>query len=110
MIVSQKTVRVGVLVRRYASEWTPFTYRMFHCRQKDQGDRNLCPVADWAMDEVNLLSVRGGLPGEAKLQVGESRMYWVHMQMTGHRDSWGEYDSDVEILNCRPAGPIRCGS
>lgn len=34
-IVASETLRLGVLVERTDSEWRPFEYRMFYCRQRD---------------------------------------------------------------------------
>lgn len=96
-------VRVGVLVERFDSKWIPFEYSMFWCQQRDQGNEKYCPIAEWAAEEVNMLTERIGLPGQHKMKVGETRRYWVKMRMSSYRDYWGEYDSKVEILKCRRA-------
>lgn len=101
MIHSIRTVRVGILVEREDSKWLPFRYTMFHCRSRDMGDERHVPLCDWAAEEVNLLEVRAGLPGQNKIPVGCSARYWVQMKMTHTSDYWGEHDTDVEILKCR---------
>lgn len=101
MIHSIREVRVGVLVEREDSDIIPFTYRMFHCRPRDKGDATHFPLSDWAADEVGLLSVRAGLPGQRKIPVGGSARYWVHMRMTHTSDYYGEHDTDIDILKCR---------
>lgn len=95
------TVRVGILVERMESKIIPFEYSMFYCRSRDQGDERHVPLSNWAADEVNLLSVRSGLPGQNKIPVGGSARYWVHMRMSAYCDYWGEWDSDVEVIKCR---------
>lgn len=94
-------VRVGILVERTDSKIIPFEYSMFHCRSRDKGDKKYVPLSEWAADEVGLLSVRPGLPGQNKIPVGGSARYWVQMRMSAYRDYWGEWDSEVEILKCR---------
>jgi hypothetical protein len=101
MIHSIRTVRVGVLVEREDCKIIPFRYSMFHCRSRDRGDEKHFPLSDWAAEEVNLLSVRAGLPGQNKIPVGGSARFWVHMRMTHTSDYWGEHDTDVDILKCR---------
>lgn len=95
------TVRVGVLVERHNSKCKPFDYRMFFCRQRDNPKENNF-VAEWAKEEVNLLSIRSlRLPGQKKMKVGEVRRYWVRMTMHWCCDYWGEWDSDVEIISAK---------
>lgn len=103
MIHAVKTVRVGIRVERTESDWDPFLYRMFYCRQKDKGDATHCAVSEWAYDEVSMLNIRKGLPGCHKMKVGETRRYWVQMEMVHSSDYWGEHDSDISILSCRRA-------
>lgn len=88
-------VRVGVLVKRHDSKWIPFTHEMFYCKQKEDG------LVDWALESVGLLGVLGGLPGEHKMKIGESRKYWVHATLTYSEDYWGEADEDMEIISMR---------
>lgn len=101
MIHAIQTVRVGIQVERTESKYSPFRYRMFHCRQRDRGDATHYPIAVWAYDEVDMFSIRAGLPGQQKLKVGETARYWVQMEMTHTSDYWGEHDTDIEILKCR---------
>lgn len=100
MIHSIRTVRVGIEVERND---LAFSFRMFHCRSRDMGDDKHVPLADWAYDEISMLNIRSGLPGQQKLKVGESARYWVHMRMIHTSDYWGEHDNDIEILKCRRA-------
>lgn len=101
MIQGMRKVRVGILVERQESKIIPFTYSMFYCRSQDMGDEKHVPLSEWAASEVDLLSVRSGLPGQNKIPVGGSARYWVHMRMLHYMDYWGEHDTDVEILKCR---------
>jgi len=88
-------VTVGIQVRRTDSKWIPFEHRMFYCKQKDVYDR------DWASEEVSLLSVLGGVPGQHKMKIDESRRYWATIRLICTRDYWGEYDYDVEFLKVK---------
>ena len=88
-------VRVGILVQRHDSKWIPFTHEMFYCKQKEDG------LVDWAQESVGLLGVLGGLPGEDKMQIGESRKYWVHATLTYNTDYWGDDDQNMIIISMR---------
>jgi hypothetical protein len=100
--MSSATVRVGVLVERQDSKYTPFHHSMFYCRQMQPGDGRRVPLADWANEEVSFFGIRNILK-PSSMKVGETRRYWVHMTMSSHRDYWGEYDSDVEIHSIKRA-------
>jgi hypothetical protein len=93
-------VRVGIRVSREDSKYTPFTYHMFYCRQKDKYPDSY--LASWAKEEIELLSIANGIPGQDKLAIDDSRRYWVRMRMTSYQDYQGEYYSCLEILNCKP--------
>lgn len=88
-------VTVGIEVTRFDSEYVPFEYRMFWCKQRTYN------IVDWASEEVHLLAGHGGLPGVHKMQVGESRRYWVKMILDSYRDYWGEYYSNVTLLRVK---------
>jgi hypothetical protein len=93
---STARVRVGILVTRHDSKWIPFTYSMFYMRSH----RNT-PLADWASESVYLLSVLGGVPGQQRMKVGETRRFFAHVELSYWHDYWGECDQDIELLSCR---------
>lgn len=53
MLLLSRTVRVGIEVTRFDSEWLPVCFRMFHCRSKDKGDRTHYPLSEWAAAEID---------------------------------------------------------
>ena len=97
-------VRVGIQVTRQDSEWIPFEYRMFWCKQQGQHeDPRYISDAEWAQEMVGMLNVLGGVPGEYKMKVGESRRYWATLRLSAWSDSMGEWDENVEFLKVRRA-------
>jgi len=95
--VSFKTrnVRLGIKVTRWDSKYIPFTHEMFFCKQRDDF------TVDWARESVSLLGVLGGVPGECKIEVGETRKYWCHATLVYSTDYWGEADEDVEFITVK---------
>lgn len=102
-LIATTVVRVGVLVERTASEYRPFVYRMFFCRQRDPGTPTLCPIADWAREEVSCMPYHGFNALFRRMNVGERRRYWMHLRLECTRDYWGDYDTDVEPLSIKRA-------
>ena len=94
-------VRIGLLVERHDSEYQPFTYRQFYCRQKDKGNARYVPPSEWSKEEVSNLPYHGTNRLFRRMKVGERRRYWVHARITGWQDYWGEYDSSFEVLSMR---------
>jgi len=88
-------VRLGIKVTRYASKRTPFKYEMFYCKQNDN------KTAELAYESVGLLGVLGGIPGEHKMELGESRKYWCHCTLVYTTDYYGESDEDVEFISVK---------
>lgn len=98
-------VRVGIQVTRQDCKWIPFTYRMFWCKQREvpPPESRLCPVSDCAQESISMLGELGGVPGEHKMKVGESRRYWATLCLHAYQDYWGECDEDVEFIRIRRA-------
>lgn len=93
--------RLGIKVECFDSEHREHEYRMFHCRQRDQGDEKRCSIEDWMRDVVSCFPYFGDLPGVKTMKPGEVRRYWVHLRVTGTQDYWGDYDEDVDLLKVR---------
>lgn len=102
-VVAEVTVRVGIEVTRNFSRWVPYDHRLFYCRSNDRGDEKTLPVRDWVSYE--LAEICECLLDESrKIPLGGSRRYWVQLRVSSIRDYWGEYDSEVVPLKCKPAG------
>lgn len=93
--MSQDTVTFEVVVERHDSKWVPFRYRMSWCKQKEYDLR------DWVQDNVNLMGVLGGPPGQEKMQVGDKWQFRVTATITSWQDYWGEFDQAMEIHSSR---------
>lgn len=95
-MLNYATVRIGVIVTRYDSDYSPFEHEMFYIRQNDE------MIVEWAREEVGLFCVRNILRPYS-MKVGEQRRYWVHMSMSSYCDYYGDWDTDVEFHSCRRA-------
>ncbi|UZZ64556.1 hypothetical protein [Curvibacter phage PCA1] len=93
---STARVRVGIKVTRHDSKWIPFTYEMFHIRQRSSEG-----LTDWASESVGLLSVLGSMPGQQRMKVDETRRFFAQVELSYWQDYWGECDQDIVILSWR---------
>jgi hypothetical protein len=99
-LVTSQISRIGFTVERFDSQWVPFEYRMFYCRQPNDLERSIY-YREWASDCVGLMSQFGFNYIFRKMKVGERRRYFAHAEFSHYQDYWGESDYDMEILKMR---------
>lgn len=98
-------VRLGVKIERRTALYAPYKCTLFHCRGRSSHDRWV--VADWMRETIGYLH-ENELPWSARsLEVGESRRYWMHLEVVGGVGFDGEYEESVTRLSTRPAGKIK---
>ncbi|MDR9847090.1 hypothetical protein [Herbaspirillum huttiense] len=88
--------RVGIQVTRYEG-YPDLGYRMFWCKRKD------FETNEWLRQIIYSLNYHGGMPGDDRMKVGESRRYWVWISVKCHQDRWGEWEDTVEFMKIKRA-------